>query len=72
MSVVITASRYGLPVSTTHVSVGSIFGMGLLSKQANIRVFYQILLSWILTLPTAALISGIAYWILHRSFYDGT
>jgi inorganic phosphate transporter, PiT family len=65
-ALVIAASRYGLPVSTTHVSVGSIFGMGLLSQQANLRVFYQILLSWILTLPTAALISGIAYWVLHR------
>lgn len=64
---VIAASRYGLPVSTTHVSVGSIFGVGLISKKANARVFYQILLSWILTLPIAAGISAIAYGILHRS-----
>lgn len=63
---VISASKYGLPVSTTHVSVGSIFGGGLISKKANARVFYQILLSWILTLPTAAILSGIVYWILHR------
>jgi PiT family inorganic phosphate transporter len=63
---VIAASRYGLPVSTTHVSVGSIFGVGLISKKANVRVFYQILLSWILTLPIAAAISGCAYWVLHR------
>jgi inorganic phosphate transporter, PiT family len=64
---VIAASRYGLPVSTTHVSVGAIFGAGLLSKTANPRVFYQILLSWALTLPTAALVSGGAYWMLQRS-----
>jgi PiT family inorganic phosphate transporter len=63
---VIAASRYGLPVSTTHVSVGSIFGVGLISKKANVRVFYQILLSWMLTLPIAAAISGGAYWVLHR------
>jgi len=63
---VIAASRYGLPVSTTHVSVGSIFGVGLISKKANLRVFYQILLSWMLTLPIAAAISGCAYWVLHR------
>lgn len=63
---VIAASKYGLPVSTTHVSVGSIFGVGLISKKANVRVFYQILLSWILTLPIAAILSGIAYWIIHR------
>ncbi|HEY9612148.1 inorganic phosphate transporter, partial [Allocoleopsis sp.] len=61
---VIAASKYGLPVSTTHVSVGSIFGVGLISKKANARVFYQILLSWILTLPIAALLSGIAYGLM--------
>ncbi len=61
---VIAASRFGLPVSTTHVSVGSIFGVGLISKKANMRVFYQILLSWILTLPTAAIISAITYRLL--------
>jgi inorganic phosphate transporter, PiT family len=66
-ALVIAASRYGLPVSTTHVSVGAIFGTGLLSKTANPKVFYQILLSWVLTLPAAALLSGGAYWILQRS-----
>ncbi|MEH2445409.1 MAG: inorganic phosphate transporter [Nostoc sp.] len=58
---VIAANRFGLPVSTTHVSVGSIFGVGLISKKNNMRVFYQILLSWIITLPTAAIISAITY-----------
>ena len=63
---VIAASKYGLPVSTTQVSVGSIFGIGLISQKANARVLYQILLSWILTLPIAAILSGIIYWLLHR------
>ncbi|MEH2227667.1 inorganic phosphate transporter [Nostoc sp.] len=63
---VIAATRFGLPVSTTYVSVGSIFGVGLISKKSksNTRVFYQILLSWILTLPTAAIISAITYRLL--------
>jgi inorganic phosphate transporter, PiT family len=61
---VIAASRFGLTVSTTYVSVASIFGVGLISKKANMRVFYQILLSWILTIPTAAIISGITYRLL--------
>ncbi|MDZ8263726.1 inorganic phosphate transporter [Nostoc sp. ChiQUE01b] len=63
---VIAATRFGLPVSTTHVSVSSIFGVGLISKKSksNTRVFYQILLSWILTLPTAAIISAISYRLL--------
>lgn len=61
---VIAASSFGFPVSTTYVSVGSIFGVGLTGKKANMRVFFQILLSWILTLPTAAIISGITYRLL--------
>ncbi|MBE8967622.1 anion permease [Nostocales cyanobacterium LEGE 12452] len=63
---VITATRFGLPVSTTYVSVGSIFGVGLINKKSksNTRVFYQIILSWILTLPTAAIISAITYRLL--------
>jgi inorganic phosphate transporter, PiT family len=58
---VIAASILGLPVSTTHVSVGSIFGVGLISQQANSRVFIQILLSWVLTLPISALLGGVIY-----------
>ena len=58
---VIFASRFGLPVSTTHVSVGSIFGIGAVSGEHDTRVGSKILLSWIATLPLAALVSaGIA------------
>ena len=58
---VIFASRLGVPVSTTHVSVGSIFGVGLVSKTADYKVFTQIILSWGLTLPVAAIFSAISY-----------
>lgn len=58
---VIVASRFGLPVSTTHVSVGSLFGIGLLNRQANGHVIRDIVLSWIVTLPCAALFSVILY-----------
>jgi len=61
---VILASRYGLPVSTTHVSVGSLFGVGLTTGKAKVHIVLGILLSWILTLPCAALIAGLAYWLL--------
>src|SRR5947207_5706520 len=53
---VIAASLFGLPVSTTHVSVGALFGMGLPPGQPNPRVMFNILLSWLITLPCAALI----------------
>ena len=61
---VTTASVHGLPVSTTHVSVGSIFGIGTVTKKADIKVIRKILLSWLLTLPIAAIFSGIIYFIL--------
>lgn len=41
----ILASRFGLPVSTTHVSVGSLFGTGLITREANWRVGSGILMS---------------------------
>ncbi|MBA2432970.1 MAG: inorganic phosphate transporter [Chthoniobacterales bacterium] len=58
------ASVFGLPMSTTHVSVGSLFGMGLTTGQANPRVMLNILLSWVVTLPCAALLAGLTYWTL--------
>ena len=57
------ASRFGLPVSTTHVSVGAITGVGIVNGTANRGVITGILISWVLTLPVAALISATAYWL---------
>jgi PiT family inorganic phosphate transporter len=61
------ASTLGLPVSTTHVSVGALFGVGLITRQADLGVVAGILLSWFVTLPCAAIISGLAYWGVSRS-----
>lgn len=58
---VIVASRVGVPVSTTHVSVGSITGVGIVNKTADFGVITGIAMSWLLTLPIAAVISAIAY-----------
>lgn len=58
---VILASKLGMPVSTTHVAVGSLFGIGLINRQANYRIIGSIVLSWLLTLPVAALFAAIVY-----------
>jgi PiT family inorganic phosphate transporter len=63
-ALVIFASRLGMPVSTTHVSCGSLFGIGLITRQANPRVVIEILLSWLITLPTATILGGAVYYIL--------
>ena len=62
---VISASKFGLPVSTTHVSVGSIYGIGLVNGTANSREIAKIGLSWLLTLPVAALLSAGFYYAFH-------
>lgn len=61
---VIFASKLGLPVSTTHVSCGALFGIGVANGQAQWRVIRTILLAWVLTFPVAALSAGVIYAIL--------
>ena len=63
---VIVASIFGLPVSTTHVAVGSLFGIGLTTGRANPKVMMSIVLSWIITLPCAALLGATIYFFLRR------
>jgi len=63
---VILASLYGLPVSTTHVCVGSLFGIGMTRHQVDFGVVRSILLSWLLTLPCGALASGLVWWLAAR------
>jgi PiT family inorganic phosphate transporter len=64
---VVLASSFGLPVSTTHVSVGSLFGIGLTTGKANHRTINAIVLSWLVTLPFATIAAGAIYWILKSS-----
>ena len=53
-SLVLVASKFGLPVSTTHVSVGSIVGVGAGAGTLDRNTLRNILLSWAGTLPLAA------------------
>ena len=47
-----------------HVSVGSLFGIGLTTGKANIPMVSAIVLSWVVTLPCATIAAGATYWIL--------
>ena len=60
---VIFASRWGVPVSTTHVSCGSLFGIGMANGEIRWRVFAGIFMAWVATLPLAALCAALAYWL---------
>ncbi len=61
---VLLASTFSLPVSTTHVSVGTIFGIGTVNKTADKKMIAKIISSWVLTLPTAAIISALLFLLL--------
>lgn len=63
---VILASRYGLPVSTTHVSVGAISGIGFANGSAARGVIGGIAASWVLTLPIAFILAALSYGLLTR------
>ena len=65
-AIVIGASRLGLPVSTTHVSCGSLFGIGTVTGQAHWRTIGTILLAWAVTLPMGALLGGMTFVALSR------
>jgi inorganic phosphate transporter, PiT family len=63
-TLVIFASKLGLPVSTTHVSVGSISGVGFATGNVETRELTKIVLSWVITLPCAATIAAVAMFIV--------
>jgi len=63
---ILICSRLGLPVSTTHVLVGAVVGVGVMRGMGSIdlRILRQIALSWIVTLPFTLLLSMILYKLL--------
>jgi PiT family inorganic phosphate transporter len=58
---VLAASPLGLPLSTTHVSCGSIFGIALARRSAERRTVATILAAWLTTLPLGALFAIACY-----------
>lgn len=59
---VVGASRLGLPVSTTHVSTGGIFGIGVSARTLRHRQVGEILGAWLGTLPVAAALGALFAW----------
>ena len=64
--IVIGASRMGLPVSTTHVSCGSLFGIGTVTGGARKKTIAGILLAWVVTLPLAGALAALVYFIVSQ------
>jgi inorganic phosphate transporter, PiT family len=57
------ASRFGIPVSTTHTITGAIVGVGASQRISAVRwgVAGKIVWAWVLTIPVAAGMAGLAY-----------
>ena len=67
-SVVMLASLMGLPVSSTHILVGSVLGIGLVNRNANWALMKPIGLAWVVTLPSAAVLSVLVFLGLRAVF----
>ena len=60
-TLVIAASLFAVPVSTTQVTVGALAGAGLARGTARLRTLSAILLAWVTTLPLAAGLAAVAH-----------
>jgi PiT family inorganic phosphate transporter len=61
-----STSGFGIPVSTTHTITGAIMGVGSLKRLSAVRwgVAGRIIWAWILTVPCAAGVSALVYWLV--------
>jgi len=60
---------YGIPISTTYASVAAVFGIGIVKSKSlrrglNVKLTLLIILSWVLTLPLAAILGTLYYFTL--------
>ncbi len=69
-SVVLLASKLGIPISTTHTLVGGVLGVGMAQGigSLNLKVIRSILSSWLLTLPIAGILAIGIFMILRLIF----
>lgn len=67
-TVVMAASVLGLPVSSTHILIGSVLGVGMVNMDANWKMMKPIGLAWVVTLPAAGAMSAIFFLVLRSLF----
>jgi PiT family inorganic phosphate transporter len=66
--VILSASYFGIPVSTTHTITGSIVGVGATNRLRAVRwgLAGRIVWAWIVTIPASALMAALSYLLLSR------
>src|SRR6185437_15663314 len=66
MFTILAADGYGLPVSTTHVLSSGVAGTMAANKSGlQMSTIRDIALAWVFTLPAAAILSGVLYWLFN-------
>ena len=67
---ILIASKFGLPISTTHCLVGAVFGVGLARgmQALNLNMLREIILSWVITIPASAISSILVFYLLKWIF----
>ncbi len=67
MMTILAADQYGLPVSTTHVLSSGVAGTMAANKSGlQTSTLRDIALAWVFTLPAAAVLSGVLYWLFSK------
>ena len=68
-SIIITASHFGFPVSTTHIISTAIVGVGSMVKVSAVKwgIVKNIVLAWVCTIPVCMTISAVLYFILMKT-----
>jgi PiT family inorganic phosphate transporter len=61
----ITASYYGIPVSTTHTITGCVIGAGVARRASAVRwgVAGNVMTAWVITIPASATVAALFYWL---------
>lgn len=68
-SIILTASHFGIPVSTTHITSAAIMGVGSMVKCSAVKwgIVKNIIMAWIFTIPVCILLSGGIYYLLYQT-----
>lgn len=66
--IVMLASVMGLPVSSTHILIGAVLGVGIVNKATNWKLMKPIVLAWVITVPVAALLGAGGVLVLRAIF----